>query len=74
MSGQGRGFEMPSLVVQCAGSEWSRSSVMTGHLPAQGVYKRAWPIPKIYVILIIIIIVSISFSKAFLHGPASLFL
>lgn len=42
----------------CTGSEWSRSSLMTGYLPERGVYKRVCSRSKIYVALIIIIITS----------------
>lgn len=46
----------------CAGSEWSRSSLTTGHLPARCVYKRVWSRSKICVILAITILSNLILS------------
>lgn len=56
----GPGTGIRDVLASCAyaGSEWSRSSLMTGYLPERDVYKRAWSRTKIYVTLAIIIVIS----------------
>lgn len=61
----GPGTRMRDVLASCAcaGSQWSRSSLMTGYLPERDVYKRAWSRPKIYVTLVIIIVSNLIHSS-----------